>query len=240
MDQLVQGRRIELARCLKDLENRAQKENSWLFSLNSFRNESAAAQNIKEFYGKRRKNNLAKFEAAHRKRIEKLRIISSRFSVEDGGLKSETRVKDKLKKQKKRQSEAAREGKEKRPLSITDFSRIRIICPQLQDFESVYTQMMNEWGLGCVGRYNYYLDATPNADTPFRGLTTNWVHYELPPLDISTEVQIVTSRVRSLLDLNHAFDVARTAEYPNSGLRSWVHRLLYKASILDLQELLGE
>jgi hypothetical protein len=57
-----------------------------------------------------------------------------------------------------------------------------------------------------------------------------------PADQIATEVQMVTERVRALIDLEHHFNVSQIFEYPDEAARDYVYSLMLKASILDFQE----
>ncbi len=234
LDEAVRGRGTMLRKWLERLEYQAKHdENGWnMARYESFRNSSQAELDHEQFLGKRRTTNMEWFEAEHERRLASLKTALPNSAIEDGGLKSEARTEAKLKHQEKIG----------RTPTVTDFSRARIICDGLKDMGSTYFALFHEWKLtyDLLGSINYYSDSATKYPTPFRSINTYWITEEKPETpNMNTEIQLVTKNVRALLDLNHSFDIAKTAEYPNKKLRAWVQRLFYKASIVDFKELFG-
>lgn len=153
-------------------------------------------------------------------------------SVEDGGIKSYMRAKKKLDKRREL-------GK---PDHCPDLSRIRLVVSGLARMEEAYHRLRGNMPLQQIGTFSHYSkDIIKRYLTPFRGVNTTWGGdgLENPDDQIATEVQLVTDRVRTVVDLDHPFNVAKTLKYPNIDAEDYVHALMLKASILDFKAAFG-
>ena len=126
---------------------------------------------------------------------------------------------------------------------VADLSRLRVICNDLKTIEAVFRKII-QLPYELVSLLNHYSKTHEKKyDTPYRGLWViiapnkieknkciNWIE------NMTTEIQIVTRRIRSIMDLNHPFEVSQELTYPSSEIREFVHCLFLKASILDLRE----
>jgi hypothetical protein len=85
---------------------------------------------------------------------------------------------------------------------------------------------------------HYSINVRKKYITPFRGVNTVWCgEDENNERDvISTEIQLMTQRVRSIAYIDHPFNVSKSLQYPDDESRDYVYSLLAKASILDFQE----
>lgn len=149
--------------------------------------------------------------------------------IEDGGIKTFLRSKKKL----DRRREAGRGD------HCPDLSRVRLVVPGLAGMEDTYDRLSRHMPWRQVGNFNYYsLNIGKKYPTPFRGVLTNWCGLDEKNANdqIATEVQLVTERVRSIMDLDHPFNVAQVLEYPDEEARDYVYGLMLKASILDFKE----
>lgn len=168
--------------------------------------------------------------------------------LEDGGLKSVERAiqkRDKLR---------ARGW----PIGCLDLSRFRLVVPDLYCIEALFNEIRRSF-LSLDSDFesliiaNFYSGEILNQETNERGpvimknsyyRSINFAFYS-PQAEgvleesLSTEIQLITERMRFVSQLNHPFDVAKTIEYPDDEMRDYVNYLMLKASILDFREHFG-
>ncbi len=172
----------------------------------------------------------------HERRLAAIKAIFAEddpwVTIEDGGIKSYARAQKKLER-------SQRLG---RPQLLPDLSRVRLVAPGLSALEWAFVRLKDRMPLDRIALLNYYAGDMDGGKykTPFRGVMTMWCEQNRAQEGglYSTEVQLVTERVRAVMDLNHPFDVRQTAQYPedNGETKDWLHSLLLKATILDFWE----
>lgn len=230
IDMAVHGTRTELERVLSELENENRhgwelgNEHSW----NNFDGTPFARFPEYDDAGYKDRETI---NAIHGDRLKTVAQIFAGQSLllEDGGLKTFLRSKKKL----DRRRELGRAD------HCPDLSRMRLIVPGLVGLDDAHNRLLRHMPLQQVGNFNHYsLNIGKKYPTPFRGVLTNWCGLDEKNASdqIATEVQLVTERVRAIMDLDHPFNVAQVLEYPNEATRDYVYGLMLKASILDFQE----
>ena len=151
--------------------------------------------------------------------------------VEDGGLKTFVRSKNKLDR--------------RRELGMVDrcpdLSRVRLVVQGLAGLDDAHERLLVHMPpLLQLLNINHYsaVDMMKRYQTPFRGVLTSWCSIDAKNTnhEIATEVQLVTERVRAILDLDHPFNVAQVLQYPDEQAKDYIYSLMLKSSILDFQE----
>lgn len=182
----------------------------------------------------------------HERRVGLIHTFFARLenipdAIIDPGLKSPDRVRAKQQRNETRASKGY----------VPDISRVRILSQDLiylnlHWFEFSRYMRTVEADFFWLAHTNYYYGSVSRLNNGYRGIT---LHYavdrtrdlspdrELTPCQsLTTEVQFVTKRVASLLDVSHPFSVGELKEYPSPEHAEFMESLLLKASILDLEE----
>ncbi len=239
IDAAVSGTRAELEAMLTDLENKIRSR-WWLGAeaAPSWDGYASTGVALVPPHSDTDYLNPSFLQQMHERRLAGIRTIFSEdagVTIEDGDIKSFARVQKKLER-------LQRLG---RPMLLPDLSRVRLIVPGLKALERVYLKLIHNISLEHIHFLNYYAGDMDGGKykTPFRGVLTMWCEKNQTQEGglYSTEVQLVTERVRAVMDLNHPFDVRQTADYPddNGETKDWLHSLFLKATILDFWEKLG-
>lgn len=230
IDTTIHGARVELERVLNELEH--SNRDGWILgnerSWNDFDGTPFARF---PDYDEEGYSDSTALLTIHRDSLETVAQIFADQSVviEDGGLKTFVRAKKKL----DRRRELGRSD------HCPDLSRIRLVVSGLAGLDDVHDRLLGHMPLQQVGNFNHYsVNIGKKYPTPFRGVLTNWCGLDEKNASdqIATEVQLVTERVRTIMDLDHPFNVAQVLEYPDEETRDYVYSLMIKASILDFQE----
>ena len=213
IDGAVQGYiedlRARIALCEKDLLE--------ITPIGKFANEYSIYADVPE----RNRANMAE----HERRIRHLKRVLPEAKIEDGKLKSAQRIKSKVQRLKAQGEDTP---------YICDFSRARIVSSNLEELEKTHSTLSRKLELEYLGGINRYGENKPKYQPGYRAVATYWIMPEGP--SFMTEIQLVTENVRSIMDVNHAFDVTKKCEYPSTDHATWVSSLFYKASILDIEE----
>lgn len=180
-----------------------------------------------------------KLHLEHARRVQDMsdftRVVGA-GQFEDGKVKSKSRVEEKV---------ASSMARGHTYLHIPDASRGRIVTPDIASMIRAYQLFhafaVYEVDLWPAGVRNSYTGATHQHAGPLRMLNTYWQliyprNNDHDADTLVTELQFVTPRVRAIMALNHPYDVTKTIPYPTPEHESYVHQLLLKASILDLEE----
>ncbi len=162
-------------------------------------------------------------------------------AIIDPGLKSPDRIRAKQQRNETRASKGY----------VPDISRVRIQSEDLLGlnlhwFEFSRYMRTVEADFFWLAHTNYYYGSVSRLNNGYRGIT---LHYAVdrnrdlspdreltPSQSLTTEVQFVTKRVASLLDVSHPFSVGELNEYPSPEHADFMEALLLKASILDLED----
>lgn len=230
IDEAIRATRTELEGILKDLED--QNRDGWSLgnerSWNHFDGTPFARFPEHNADGYADPSSLLEIHTARYKTVAQI-FADQHAAIEDGGLKTFVRAKKKL----------DRRRKLGRADHCPDLSRVRLVVPGLADLDQAHGRLLSHAPLQQVGNFNHYsVNIGKKYPTPFRGVLTNWcgLDWQNANDQIATEVQLVTERVRTIMDLDHPFNVAQILEYPDKEARDYVYSLMLKASILDFQE----
>lgn len=245
IDESLEGTDFELSRRLHVLEER--NKHRWALGLSPswssyrgtpfakwFDQEKLADKPIpskRRFFAKQEYLLFTKKDIVreHRRRLAEItEILSDKtVAVEDGGLKSPERARNK--------AEWFGNGD---PQHCNDLSRLRVVVPGLDDLEIAYMTLQKQLRRQQISFSNFYCEPGWKYDTPYRAVMSRWCGFDENSAEdlISTEVQIVTCRTRAVMDWNHPFEVSRKIQYPDYSSGVFVNSLILKASILDFQE----
>lgn len=243
IDAAVDGTRAELEALLAQLEHLYRPEDAeesempqWMPAItpswSSYLNTPLAplpANDGREFL------DLSFLQGIHE---ERLGIVRGLFEgdrdvlIEEGGVKTFHRA----------NAKAERQRASGKVVHCPDVTRMRLVVPDLIVVDRVYSDLVSgamAQGLYPIGLVNHYsLNVGKKYPTPFRGMGMILCGEGESDRDsIATEVQILTARVRAVVDLDHPFNVAQTIPYPDDEARDWLFSLMLKASILDFKDL---
>lgn len=159
--------------------------------------------------------------------IDCLGLEEADKELENGGVKSEIRIVDKMRRIQELDF----------PRYIGDLTRVRIVCDGLQELESLYISLREQLSgvLNLCVISNYYNASKVKNQRPWRGLNTVWVSERYP--NIPTEIQLVTRRVRAVMNLDHPYTKAGICKYPSAGHELFMRQLMIVASLFDFREL---
>ncbi len=164
-------------------------------------------------------------------------VLGHGVALEDGGIKTLERSLIKLQSRVERGKEAD---------FLPDLSRARLICEDLSRAESVAVLLRKKFPFCLAIFNNFYQESARSArkqDTLYRSFTTVWTsrnHNSFGDCtdDYGTEIQILTRRMRAVMDLNHGLDISRTADYQSPEEKQHIERLFLGAALLDAEEYL--
>ncbi len=230
IDDAIRGTRTDLEEILKELED--TNRDSWSIgselSWNNFDGTPFARFPEHDDGEYTELKTLLEIHRARYQTVAQI-FVNQSATVEDGGLKTFARAKKKL----NRRRELGRAN------HCPDLSRVRLVVPGLAGLDRTRDRLLRQMPLQQVGNFNHYsVNIGKKYPTPFRGVLMNWCGLDEKNASdqIATEVQLVTERVRAIMDLDHPFNVARVLQYPDEETLDYVYNLMLKASILDFQE----
>jgi hypothetical protein len=158
-------------------------------------------------------------------------------TFENGGLKSSSRLQEKILK---------KTAPSRKYPTIADLSRLRVTTPNLSlmfHASSDITTLFGYEDIYPVEIFDHLSKSQPTKyDTPLRSIHIIYQPEKVrgPTGRMLTEVQLVTRRMRAAMDLNHPFDVTKHLAYPSPEHRAWMHSVMMKAAILDYQDALNK
>jgi hypothetical protein len=235
IDEAIRGTREELERVLQELEN--INRDNWNLGNMRWWNEFEGTKFARfPEHNENSFTDLVSLSEIHRARyatVAKI-FVNQSVSIEDGGIKTFTRAKKKLE----------RKRRLSRPDNCPDLSRVRLVVHGLTGLDDAYHRLLVYMPLRQVGNFSHYAvngNMIKKYQTPFRGVLTNWCGFdeENASDQIATEVQLVTDRIRTVMDIDHPFNAAQVIKYPDEETKDYIYSLMLKASILDFQERFG-